>query len=176
MSGFPPVIEPGEATTLVPFPVSYFASTPAPSSSSATASGSTSGRTTTLDVIGGIRSLHARQHLVLVASVFCMFLLFLLPKLCTRNRFCASFLGKRMRLVFLGLASVNFVGFCYLMSTLPDVSVNSVFFLLVEILEAVLTNVENLLESIGALLGVFLYRGSKSKKCTGVGTLKRVLF
>ncbi|CAD7924869.1 unnamed protein product [Amoebophrya sp. A120] len=156
---FPPPIAPGEATTLVPFPVSYFSSTAAPGATGATTA---TAATPHFDLLDSVRKLHARQHILLVATISMMVVLYLLPKFLMRNRLFGYCLGKRMRMVFLLLSLVNLFFFGYVMSQLENVSVNGLFFLFVHTVENVLSNVERLLQSCGAIIGVLLLLSYRS--------------
>ncbi|CAD7947686.1 unnamed protein product [Amoebophrya sp. A25] len=178
-----PTITNDQATTLVPFPASYMATTPAPGMLPIAHA-----LPTTIDqkdahysntytiarepgLLTGFQELHTRQHGILIGAIGAMCLSFVIPKILARFKLCGlgKFVSRHMGQIFLLLAVVNLFVFGLVIASLDDVSVNSVFWALVAVAELSLSNISTGLQAVGGIVGLFLVLNYKDNIIKLVG-------
>lgn len=129
-----PVIPPGAATTLIPFPVT---------------TGSPTGETS-----------EAVMEAEIAAMVAVSLLIFCLPRLLLQTKFCfrgfKSCLSRSLSQYFCFALFLNITIFGYTMTMVKGLAANDVFFGLIAFVEKVLAQLENVLTEIGLLIGIYV--------------------
>jgi hypothetical protein len=109
----------------------------------------------------------AAEYAQLCAIFFAAIFIWMLPSLCINKKLCCScftrFLAKRLGCYFIIGMIINITGISIVISQLPHVEANGLFFTMVHIIEKVTDQLEKVLMQLGALAALVLFYAFRKK-------------